>query len=430
MKSYFLLLLFCAAMLLDGAAGVCATFSDRLWEKYAGIRLPEGGGNGSLVAMPLDLYQLEDMPAKIPFADLRVVTDRKEEIPWQIVSMRPEMRLEVVGCRMRNLSTTANGDTWAELLVDANGVAANAMQIISPDTNYIRKVEVLGSRDGKAWQTLRKDGVIFDLDKGEKLKNDRIFIPETTFSHFAIRIANSGKSPLTITEVRLFRQRKSAGEVSMIPAKTEQVAFDDSKKESRIVVRMEKIFPVDRLVISTKETNFQRSVTVESKNSKGVWTPVSEGVIYSFDSPDMHSSRLFIAIPGISARDFRLVFRNHDTPPLAISNVFGEGYRRILVFKTWPDRRFYLFWGNPSAEYPRYDLSGVATPEAVERLPVATLCQACDNPSFAGDKARLPLSERYRFLLYGVVVVAIAALLFMQYRVFKRIPVDDEKKKI
>ncbi|UWX58467.1 DUF3999 domain-containing protein [Chlorobaculum sp. MV4-Y] len=232
MKKHLLQLLVCLMMLLHGAAGMCATFNDRLWEKYAEITLPEGGGNGSLVAMPLDIYRLEGMNANTPFADLRVVNSRKEEIPWQIVSKRPDTRQEVVGCRMSNLSLTANGDTWAEFLVDVNGAAVNAVRIITPDTSYIRQVEVLGSRDGKAWQTLRKDGVIFDLEKGEKLKNDRISVPETTFSHLAIRIANSGKSPLKIADVRLFRLRNSAGELYMIPAKTGQTEFDDSKKRA------------------------------------------------------------------------------------------------------------------------------------------------------------------------------------------------------
>ncbi|UWX58468.1 hypothetical protein NY406_04175 [Chlorobaculum sp. MV4-Y] len=143
----------------------------------------------------------------------------------------------------------------------------------------------------------------------------------------------------------------------------------------------------------------------------------------------MHSSQLFIAIPGISAREFRLVFRNHDSPPLTISSVSGEGYRRVLVFKTYPDHKLFLFWCNPLAENPQYDLAGAVTPEAVDKLPVAVLGEEHENPSFAGAKARMPFSERYRFLLYGVVVVAIAGLLLLQYRVFRRLPADDTKPK-
>ncbi len=67
--------------------------------------------------------------------------------------------------------------------------------------------------------------------------------------------------------------------------------------------------------------------------------------------------------------------------------------------------------------------------ETVDKLPVARLGPVRENPSFAGQEARLPFSERYQFLFYGVVILAIAALLFMQYRVFKRIHVDDAKTK-
>ena len=429
MKKYLLQLFICLMTLLDGATGLCASFDERLWEKYAEIQLPPAGSNSSLAALPLDIYQLGELTAERPFADFRVVTDQKEELPWQMVSKRPETGEEAIACRMNNLSTEAHGDSWAELLVDAKGGGVNALQIITSDAGYIRQVEVLGSEDGKAWQSLRNDGVIFDLDKGEKLKNDRIAIPETTFSHLAIRISNSGKSPLKIVEVRLFRQKNAAGETYSIQAAAGKPEIDDSRKESRIVVRMDKVFPLDRLLITTKESNFQRSVAVETKDSKGAWRSVAEGVIYSFDSPGLHSSQLTIELPELTAREFRLVFRNHDSPPLNISAVSGEGYRRILVFKNYPGRKLYLFWGNPAARNPQYDLAGAVTSETVDKLPVATLGAVRENPSFAGDKARLPFSERYRFLLYIVVSLAIAGLLLMQYRVFKRIHADDAKTK-
>jgi hypothetical protein len=379
------------------------------------------------VAIPLDIDTPGDLTAETPFADLRVVSDRKEEIPWQIVSKRPETRQETIAFRMKNLSTTENGDTWVEFLVDEQEPGVNALQIVTPETDYMRQVEVLGSQDGRTWQSLRKDGIIFEMEKGEKLQNDRISFPETSFPHLAIRISNSGKNPLKITEVRLLRQKNAVGEIFMIKAAVGKPEFDESKKESRIIVSMDKRFPVDRLLIFTKETNFQRFVTVESKNGKGEWQTVAGGTVFSFDSPDLHSSQLVIEMPESSSREYRLVFRNHDSPPLIISNVFGEGYRRVLVFKTYPDRKLFLFWGNPSALHPHYDLAAAVTAETVEKLPAASLGEVLQNPSFAGERARQPFTERYRVLLYVVVTLAIAVLFLMQYRVFKRIHPEDKK---
>jgi hypothetical protein len=429
MKKYLLQAVLCLILFLDAANGLCAPFDEGLWEKYAEIELPPAGSNSSLAVLPLDIYQLGELTTATPFADFRVVTDRKEELPWQMVSKRPDTGEEAVAGRIRNLSTDAHGDTRAEFIVEANDLSVNALRIITPDTGYIRQVEVLGSRDGKAWQSIRADGVIFELENGEKIKNDRLSIPESTFPHLAIRIINGGKSPLKISEVRLFRQRNDAGVTYSIPATVGSPENDDAKKESSVIVRMEKVFPIDRLMIATKESNFQRSVTVEARNKNGAWEPVAGGVIYSFDSPGLHSSQLSIAVPDISAREFRLVFRNHDSPPLSVSAVAGEGYRRILAFKNYPGRKLYLFWGNPAAKNPQYDLAGAVTSETVDKLPVATLGAVRENPSFAGDKARLPFSERYRVVLYIVVSLAIAGLLLMQYRVFKRIHADETKPK-
>jgi hypothetical protein len=134
-------------------------------------------------------------------------------------------------------------------------------------------------------------------------------------------------------------------------------------------------------------------------------------------------------MPDISAREFQLVFRNHDRPPLTISAVSREGYRRILAFKNYPGRKLYLFWGNPFAKNPQYNLTGAVTSATVDNLPVATRGAVRENPSFAGDNSRLHFSERYRFLLFIVVSLTIAGLLFMQYRVFKRIHADETKTK-
>ena len=43
------------------------------------------------------------------------------------------------------------------------------------------------------------------------------------------------------------------------------------------------------------------------------------------------------------------------------------------------------------------------------------------NTQFAGDTARKPFTERYKQLLYGIVGLAIAGLILLQYRVFRRI---------
>jgi len=408
-------------MLLYGAAGLCATFEERLWEKYAEIETSSVKSKGSLAGVYLEPQQLGDITARTPFADLRVVTDRKEEVAWQLISRKPEKQKTELSTQMRNLSRTEKGETWLELLVDGQETRVNAVEVITPDTDFSRQVKVLGSPDGKKWNTLRQDGVIFDITRGEKLRHTRIIFPQASFRYLALNIDNSGAQPLTISEVKVLQDSDSQGQTYMIHGMTEKPELNAARQESSVIVRMNTVFPLDRLVIATAERNFQRLVEVQIKRGTGNWEHWAQGTIFSFDTPTMHESQSAIDMPEVATREFRLVFKNLDSPPLSVTNVTGEGYSRLLVFKQHSDHKLYLFWGNPMARQPQYDLAGIIAKQQLDELPIAYLGHARTNTKFAGNHARLPFTERYKYLLYIVVILVIAGLVFLQYRVFRRV---------
>lgn len=411
----------CALLLLWGTAGLCTTFDERLWEKYAEIETSAVRGNGSLAGVYLEPQQFGDVSAKTPFADVRVVTDLKEEVSWQIVSRRPEKRQEAIPHQMRNLSRTEKGETWLELLMDKQGDRFNAVEIITPSTDFSRQVQVLGSPDGKKWNTLRKDGVIFDLPGREKIRQTRITFPQTGFRHIALTINNADAPPLTISGVKVWQESDSQGQTYTIPGTVEKPEINASRRENSIVVRMNTVFPLDRLTITTSERNFQRPVEVQIKRGTGEWEQWAEGTIFSFNTETMHESQWTIDMPEVATKEFRLVFRNLDSPPLSVTGITGKGYRRLLVFKQQADRKLYLFWGNPLAQQPRFDLAGIIAKQKLDELPMAYLGPARANTKFAGSNARLPFTERYKYLLYVVVIIAIAILILLQYRVIRRV---------
>ncbi|NTV12975.1 MAG: DUF3999 domain-containing protein [Desulfobulbaceae bacterium] len=413
--------LFFCLISLRGAIGLGATFDERLWEKYADIEMSAAKNNGDLAAVYLEPQQFGDLADNGSFADLRVVSDRKEEVPWQIVSRRPERRTEVLPTQIRNLSSTDKGETWLELLVDGQETAANAVEIVTPTTDFTRQVEVLGSVDAKTWNTLRKDGVIFDINRGEKLHHTSITFPQASFRHLALKITNGDALPLTISAVKVTQESVSPEQTYSVYGVTGKTEVDVSRQENSIVVRMNTVFPLDRLTIDTAERNFQRLVEVQVKRGAGDWERWVQGSIFSLDTETMHEAQLSINMPEVATKEFRLIFKNLDSPPLPVKNVVGSGYRRLLVFKQSSDKKLYLFWGNPMAQLPHYDLAELIAKEKLDGVPVARLGEVRPNTKFAGNDARLPFSERYKYLLYAVVVMAIAGLVLLQYRVFSRV---------
>ncbi|NTW82448.1 MAG: DUF3999 domain-containing protein [Chlorobiaceae bacterium] len=420
MKKNIVSLLIWMIMVFHGSTGIGATFDERFWEKYTDIELPQGFNKSSLAVINLDPYRFGDLDAKVPFADFRVVSDRREEIPCRVVSKRPVKRITEIPHEMLNLSTTAKGETWAEIQLKEKGAMVNALQLVTPDTDYIRQAEVLGSTDGKTWSVIRTAGVLFDINRGEKMQNTRMSFVQSNFPRLALKIINGGEKPLSITDVRALQENESPGESYMINAIVGKQENDANRKENSVIVRMQTVFPINRLIVETTETNFQRVVTVQKKNESGNWQDVAAGTIYSFDTPAMHLRQTAVEIPEAAAREFRLVFMNHDSPPLTVNRVNGEGFRRVLVFKIYPGRRFHLFWGNPGADMPVYDLAGVIEQQNVDQLPEAQFGNVRKNTKFAGSDARMPFTERYKFLLYFVVLLAVAGLFVLQYRVFRR----------
>ena len=411
----------CLLVLLTVLSSSASSFDERLWEKYAEITGPQRTVNTPLAGIYLEPHLFGDTGTRTPLADLRVMTDRKEETPWQMVVQRPHKQPRELPARTRNLSLTPEGETWVELQIEAQPSRSNLLEVITPDSNFSRQVQVLGSPDGSTWNSIRKDGVIFDNSRHEKSRLTRISFPPSAFRYLALRISNNGEAPLTISEIKAYEDSRSEGQTYSIPASAGAAETDPDRKETSMVITMGTIFPLNRIRIITPDRNFQRTVEIQVKQDGGDWNTWATGTVYNFDTNSIHESRMTVDMPEIAVREFRLIFRNHDNPPLKAVTASGEGYRRLLVFKQDPQRKQYLFWGNPAAQQPNYDLADLVARQKPEDIPVMYLGTTMPNAGFAGDKARKPFTERYKQILYGVVGLAIAGLILLQYRVFKRI---------
>lgn len=401
------------------AEGFCAKFDERLWEKYAEIKAPTGISNEGLAGLYLEPQQIGDIFTKVPFADFRIITDQKEEVPWHIVATRTKQREIEVPHEIQNSSLTPEGDTWLEIVFDKQPRGINAVEIMTDEFNFSRQVEIFGSADGKTWNIVRNDGVIFDLTKNEKFRHTRITFPQTGFRYLALKINNGNTQPFKINGVKVFQRNVLLSQSYIIQGTIEKHEINTQRQESSIVVRMNTAFPVDQLVITTPEQNFQRSVEVQIKRDNKVWTRLTYGTIFNLTATNMRETRSTIDLPEIVTKEFRLVFKDFDSPPLSVTNVTGYGYRRLLVFKQQSDKRLYLFWGNPLAHSPLYDLAEIVAKQNTNELPLAKLGQPRANTKFEGNKARLPFTERYKYLLYILVILGITGLVFLQYRVFR-----------
>ena len=100
---------------------------------------------------------------------------------------------------------------------------------------------------------------------------------------------------------------------------------------------------------------------------------------------------------------------------MAIVGASGSSLvRRVVVSLTGKDP-YEVYFGNPEAKTPRYDLTHRMRYIDTQELPRLILGPRQSNPDYSGPKSVRPWSEEHAGLLWvvmGAVIVALALLIF------------------
>ena len=131
--------------------------------------------------------------------------------------------------------------------------------------------------------------------------------------------------------------------------------------------------------------------------------------MFNFNTPKFTGSQLSVGYPESRYRYFRLTVFNEDDPPLPVTGAEASGFLRKLIFHANPEGVYRLYYGNPGAEAPSYELEHLFPYLITDSLPVAGLGDHTTNPAFTLREPIKPFTERYPWLLS--TVVALAALI-------------------
>jgi Fe2+ transport system protein FeoA len=405
-------------LLLPAAAG--ADFDRRLWERYLPLEAPAPLPTEGFGALWLEPSLFPPPAASPPFADLRVLTDDRHEAPYRIETRRPENGPREIPAALFNNAVTPERQNWLEARLAAEAGSYDAVEIVTAERDFFRRLTVLGSTDGRSWNVIREGAVVFDDPREERLRRLRVAIPRADYPRVAVRIDNGEEKVLRLDGLRVLRREATAGETVHVGATLTSQQTDPQRQETTATVRLAAAYPVSRLVLETGERNFRRLVRVEAKGERGEWRPVGADTVFDYSPGTGGERELEIDIPDTVAAELRLVIRNFDSPPLRLSGVQALGWKRRLVFRLDGAPRYFLFAGNPKAKAPTYDLAPLRkdekAPEPLSFHPSAPR----PNADFAGAAARLPWSERYKYALTVVVALLIAGLGALQWRVLRQ----------
>jgi hypothetical protein len=448
-----------------GNAAVSADSKMRRWEFFQDVRPPaEAAPGGGLELRSARLSQEVFAAARLDLADLRLVDNRGEEVPYQLRVMRGESSEVTVEARRFNESLVEGKIFEVALDLGESPREHNELEIATDGEAFRRRVQLEGSDDGKTWRFLAERHLVRypnDRVSSQPLDNRRVPYPLSRFRYLRIRIhpdplvdgpravtpaasasgtaadstaggtaaggaAQDGNAAVgntvgaapklsfmiqTITVKARFEIPEELVSWNVRQEPREPVRARNTASSAWVLDLLSQKLPVDRLRVTLADTELARDYIVETAG------PLKSDVGFSEAGSGTLSRRLgepvepLVAVFGErQAARVRLVTLDFANQPPEIERIEALAPARDLVFPASALERgpLRLYFGNPKAESPNYDFARNLPAQLAVKPAVCELSSRNGNPSYEPEPQ--PLTERAPWLIYGVLGVSSLAV--------------------
>ena len=403
------------------ASAPAVDFSSAEWRYFKPIDVPGPPAGEGLVEFVLDREAFRGSAAGQP--DLRLVGRGGRETAYRLTVARGRKGRTRVPVKLRDLGHLPGEHTGFVVDLGGDGRLHNEVEILVGDSNFRRETQVEASADARNWYVLQKGTEIFDFTVPERdfsARNARVGYPESAARYLRVRIFDGDEAPLEVTgaEVALARD-VPARETPYAPERTIRTE-DAAARASVLVLDLGGPgIPTGRLSFRAASSGFHRDVSVAGSDDREDWRRLRDDAeIYSYSTPRFSGERLDVAYPESAYRYYRATIRNRNDRPIRLEGATLHGAERRIVFRARPGEEYALYYGNPNARRPSYDLERILPYLETGDLPAATLGAQRTNPAFAGP--RLPWEERYPWAIPSAVAVAMLAVGALLFRVLRQ----------
>ena len=339
----------------SGAPEARADFDARRWEfRKEIVPVKDARGNYARVTLDSQVYH----KSKRDLADLRVVDGSGREVPYVLGTggaVAPDKREYTA--RIFNNSVVKGKYNSFDLDLGKPGNLNSSLDIQTPSVNFLRRVEIQGSDKGVEWATLRDDGHIFDFSHDKPARRTSVTYPENTYRYLRVKIWNYKEKPVQVEGAVIhwsgpgFKQ-----EALRYEGKGTQSQNAEEKSTDIIVDRGRPGVPTRRVVIVSPDVNYRRQVEIDSSDDGKGWRNLGQDSIFRYDTPTFRGKETAVCYGEDTSRYIRIRILDYDNPPITVSRVKLYGVERRLFFPRKSGGRYSVYYGNPYANAPAYDI--------------------------------------------------------------------------
>ena len=383
-----------------------ADFTPSAWQYRKPVLVGQRPANS--VSIDRDVYFI----AREDLADLRIVHG-VDEVPYLIVAATSQVKEQNVPATMQDRAVTAEG--VEAVMTFERVVPHNRLTIQSGITNFRHKVQLFASADGREWALIKKDAYLFDFTADEHHASLLTLDYPTSTRRFLKVVIEGAKDAAILSGASvLLREERLAGwqEIAKFP---DPSPIEDEKRHA---TSYDFDFgapgaPRDRVLLTITDPAFHRSVSTEWSDNAKDWISDSFGTVYRTEG----SESLQVPTGQRRARYLRLTLYHGDDKPLQLKSVTVEAIARNIIFPSQSAGDYWLYFGNPNARTPSYDLPLVLAKATLDNAVNVPAGGRQENPGYKPPEPPVkPMSERYPGVLYSVLGIAVLGLGYFAIR--------------
>jgi len=358
--------------------------------------------------LPLEVYGR----AQESLADIRLVDNADNEVPYVLHAQRGERKREWRGTQLSDLGFVPG--RYTEVLADTGqrDVLHNTLELQTDQKDFFTWAEVATSDDRKTWHIVRERAPVYRFEKDRLTGNQVVTYPPTRARWLRVRIQDTEKL-FPVTACRVAQEVVEEAErvpLPMVPAKDSQAP----QGEERWQMDLNNNLPASAVRFATTQEEFHRPVRISVSTDSRTWRDMRQGEIYRYrllraESPDgtLQRESLLVEFPETYGRYWRVSIFDRNDAPLAGLRLELMTTPRHLVFRQEPGRSYWVRYGNSRIATPQYDLTKVTQREELKTAPLAAIGKEEVNPRYTSPE---PWSERHPLILWGALSFAVLVL--------------------
>ena len=366
------------------------------------------------IDIPFDLYSHSEHD----LSDVRIIDESGAETPFLFYGPHFQPPIENRTATLGERSFLPN--QYTQLIIDLGPGTGfhNAVEIRTPQTNFINWVEIAVSDDAKTWRIVKERAPISSF-QAENIAGSRLVrYPDTNARYVRERIFEPAHPfPVSSVAVSFSREPKA------MPQQTLPVTLEIDPKAPKSSTRWtvdlgQSKIPVDGVRFATTQPQFFRIVRLQSSDDNENWVDYCAGEIYRYKQGEKQAESLQVTTPFVywKPRYWRIEILNANDAPLAGVTATLLATPRALLFFPQPGHAYRILYGNDTAKQPTYDLARTFDPHTWPDTAAATLANEVATANFLDTR---PFTERHPHVLWIAFLFAVAALGYAALRALK-----------